>query len=133
MKLPAYPRTKPSGVEWLGDVREYWEVKWLSYLATLKSGENITSEMIAEDGEYPVYGGNGLRGNYHKFTHREQYALIGRQGALCGNINYGSGEFLGLRARSRCLHCAAASPWTRSRAIAEHRSGQPRSSEELSR
>lgn len=59
----------------------------------LKSGENITSEMIAEGGDYPVYGGNGLRGNYHKFTHSGYYALIGRQGALCGNINYASGEF----------------------------------------
>jgi type I restriction enzyme S subunit len=93
MKLPAYPRTKPSGVEWLGDVPEHWEVKRLSYLAMLKSGENITSEMIAEGGDYPVYGGNGLRGNYHKFTHRGHHALIGRQGALCGNINYASGEF----------------------------------------
>lgn len=27
MKLPAYPRTKPSGVKWLGDVPEHWEVK----------------------------------------------------------------------------------------------------------
>jgi len=93
MKLPAYPRYKPSGVEWLGDVPEHWDVKRLSYLATLKSGENITSEMIAEGGDYPVYGGNGLRGNYHKFTHHGHHALIGRQGALCGNINYASGKF----------------------------------------
>lgn len=27
MKLPAYPRYKPSGVEWLGDVPEHWDVK----------------------------------------------------------------------------------------------------------
>jgi type I restriction enzyme S subunit len=27
VKLPAYPRYKPSGVEWLGDVPENWEVK----------------------------------------------------------------------------------------------------------
>ncbi|MGB7769998.1 MAG: restriction endonuclease subunit S [Verrucomicrobiia bacterium] len=27
MKLPAYPKYKPSGVEWLGDVPEKWEVK----------------------------------------------------------------------------------------------------------
>ena len=27
MKLPAYPRTKPSGVAWLGDVPEHWAVK----------------------------------------------------------------------------------------------------------
>lgn len=93
MKPPAYPKYKPSGIEWLGDVPEHWEVKRLSYLATLNSGENITSEMIAEGGDYPVFGGNGLRGNYHKFTHRGHHALIGRQGALCGNINYASGEF----------------------------------------
>jgi type I restriction enzyme, S subunit len=93
VKLPAYPKYKASGVEWLDEVPEHWEVKRLSYLAMLKSGENITSEMIAEGGDYPVYGGNGLRGNYHKFTHHGHYALIGRQGALCGNINYASGQF----------------------------------------
>lgn len=37
MKLPAYPRTKPSGVEWLGDVPEHWEVKRLDFLARVKA------------------------------------------------------------------------------------------------
>lgn len=32
MKLPAYPRYKSSGVEWLGDVPEHWEVKRLAIL-----------------------------------------------------------------------------------------------------
>ncbi|MEO6724011.1 MAG: restriction endonuclease subunit S, partial [Blastocatellia bacterium] len=27
MKLPAYPKYKASGVEWLGDVPEHWEVR----------------------------------------------------------------------------------------------------------
>ncbi len=35
MKLPAYPKYKPSGVEWLGDVPEHWEVKRLKYLASI--------------------------------------------------------------------------------------------------
>ena len=35
MKLPAYPRTKPSGVEWLGDVPEHWEAKRLKYSASI--------------------------------------------------------------------------------------------------
>jgi restriction endonuclease S subunit len=91
--LPANPPLKSSALDWLGDIPAHWEVKRLSYLAMLKSGENITSEMIAEGGDYPVYGGNGLRGYYHKFTHRGHFVLIGRQGALCGNINYGNGEF----------------------------------------
>ncbi|MGH9428520.1 MAG: restriction endonuclease subunit S, partial [Terriglobia bacterium] len=33
MKYPAYPKYKPSGVEWLGDVPEHWNVKRLKYSA----------------------------------------------------------------------------------------------------
>jgi type I restriction enzyme, S subunit len=86
-------KLKPSGIEWLGDVPEHWEVKKLKYVASLKSGEGITSDLIKEIGEYPVYGGNGLRGFFSKYTHEGTYILIGRQGALCGNINYGTGKF----------------------------------------
>ena len=35
MKLPAYPGYKPSGVEWLGEVPEHWEVKRLKYSASI--------------------------------------------------------------------------------------------------
>ena len=59
----------------------------------MKSGDAITSEQIAPEGEYPVFGGGGLRGYTSSFTHEGEYALIGRQGALCGNVNYGSGKF----------------------------------------
>ena len=44
-------------------------------------------------GDFPVYGGNGLRGYTTSFTHEGHYVLIGRQGALCGNINYAKGKF----------------------------------------
>ena len=84
---------RSSGVDWLGDVPEHWQVKKFGYIAQLKSGENITSEAIEETGDYPVYGGNGFRGYATSFTHDGEYVLIGRQGALCGNINYASGQF----------------------------------------
>lgn len=84
---------KPSDIEWLGDVPEHWEVKKLKYVANLRSGDTITSELIAEEGAYPVYGGNGLRGYTTDYTHEGNYVLIGRQGALCGNINYAFGKF----------------------------------------
>ena len=45
-----------------------------------------------EDGEYPVFGGNGLRGFTNHYNHDGEYALIGRQGALCGNVNYAVGK-----------------------------------------
>jgi type I restriction enzyme, S subunit len=86
-------KMKDSGVEWLGEVPEHWVVKKLSYVGNLKSGDQITSDDIDEVGEYPVYGGNGFRGYTQNFTHDGYYALIGRQGALCGNINYAKGKF----------------------------------------
>lgn len=86
-------KLKESGVEWLGEIPEHWEVKQLRNVVQMKSGEGITSENIKENGEYPVYGGNGLRGYFDNYTHIGDYVLIGRQGALCGNINYATGYF----------------------------------------
>lgn len=54
---------------------------------TFSSGETITSKNIFDSGNFPVYGGNGLRGYTDSYTHEGFYVLIGRQGALCGNIN----------------------------------------------
>ena len=88
-----YPAYKPSGVEWLGDVPEGWEVKRVRHLALLESGESITASEINAEGDYSVYGGNGLRGYTDRYTHDGHYVLIGRQGALCGNINYAQGRF----------------------------------------
>jgi len=84
---------KPSGVEWLGDVPEHWKVVKLKYIARLKSGDSITAESISEFGAYPVYGGNGFRGYTNSYTHDGSFPLIGRQGALCGNVNYAEGKF----------------------------------------
>jgi type I restriction enzyme, S subunit len=65
-----------------------WEEKRLgTTTSTFKSGVNITSDRIRTAEKYPVYGGNGLRGYTDSFTHDGFYLLIGRQGALCGNIN----------------------------------------------
>ncbi|MDD2300105.1 MAG: restriction endonuclease subunit S [Fermentimonas sp.] len=84
---------KDSGIEWLGEIPEHWEVKRLKYVANLRSGQNIVSEQITTEGEFPVYGGNGLRGYYSEYTHDGEFVLIGRQGALCGNINYAKDKF----------------------------------------
>jgi len=70
-----------------------WEVKRLENLfLEFKSGEGITSKHIFEDGQFPVFGGNGLRGYSNTYTHEGDYFLIGRQGALCGNINRTKGK-----------------------------------------
>ena len=43
--------------------------------------------------KYPCYGGNGFRGYTDTMTNEGTYTLIGRQGALCGNINVATGQF----------------------------------------
>ena len=84
---------KESGVEWLGDVPEHWDIVKLSYRIKLLSGDGITSQDIEPTGQYPVYGGNGLRGYTDRYNCEGHYVLIGRQGALCGNINLAQGKF----------------------------------------
>ncbi|EOD9050552.1 TPA: restriction endonuclease subunit S [Raoultella ornithinolytica] len=84
---------KDSGVEWLGEVPEHWQVAKLSYVLKLKSGDGITSEDIEPEGSYPVFGGNGVRGYTTKYNCYGDFVLIGRQGALCGNINIAKGRF----------------------------------------
>ena len=88
-----YPSYKDSGVEWLGDVPKHWEIWRLKTLCSMKSGEGITAESIEPMGEYPVYGGNGIRGYTSNYTHDGEFVLIGRQGALCGNIHVARGQF----------------------------------------
>ena len=51
-----------------------------------KSGKNIKADLISSNGNFPVYGGNGLRGYTSSYNHDGLYVLIGRQGALCGNV-----------------------------------------------
>ena len=84
---------KPSGVEWIGEIPEHWGVKRLKYLCEMNSGTNLTSEEISEAGDYPVYGGNGIRGYYSEFNNDSSCVLVGRQGALCGNVQLGVAPF----------------------------------------
>lgn len=84
---------KDTNIPWLAQIPEHWDSVKLKYIAHFKSGETITSDDIDETGDYPVFGGNGLRGYTNSYTHEGEFVLIGRQGALCGNVNYAKGKF----------------------------------------
>ena len=72
---------------------EDWEQRKLGDAAQeFKSGNSLKADEIDITGDYPVYGGNGLRGYTSTYNHDGEYALIGRQGALCGNMNYSVGK-----------------------------------------
>lgn len=83
----------PSDIDWIDVIPKEWNVCRIKDLVNLQSGTNLTTVEITDSGHFPVYGGNGIRGYYHQYSNDGDFILIGRQGALCGNINYASGKF----------------------------------------
>lgn len=86
-------KMKDSGIKWIGEMPEDWKILSLKYLCNMQAGKNLNSEQISIDGEFPVYGGNGLRGYYHTFNCEGLKILVGRQGALCGNVHKVDGKY----------------------------------------
>ena len=84
---PHYPFELPKG----------WEWTTIGELFMLQAGKNITAKYISpeqsESHKYPCYGGNGIRGFVTNSNRRGEFPIIGRQGALCGNVNLAIGEF----------------------------------------
>ena len=84
---PHYPYELPKGWVWttLGD------------LFSLQAGKNIAAKEIypefSEIYKYPCFGGNGIRGFVSNFNRNGDFPIIGRQGALCGNVNLAIGDF----------------------------------------
>ena len=69
----------------------------LADFCLLKAGKGVKSEDIHEhplkNADIPCYGGNGLRGYVSDYSHEGSFNLIGRQGALCGNVVLAKGRF----------------------------------------
>ena len=83
---------KDSGIEWLGEIPEHWEVKKLKYCIQIQSGKGITNENLNPDGEFAVWGGNGIMGYTGNFSSDGDDLIIGRVGALCGNVHLVHGK-----------------------------------------
>jgi len=73
------------------------EWKALGEMLHLRAGQHISAKNIepepTEDCIYPCFGGNGIRGFVNKNSHDGSHLLIGRQGALCGNVQRAKGKF----------------------------------------
>jgi type I restriction enzyme M protein len=72
------------------------KLKRLDEVCELKAGDFVKADDISKDFSdnlFPCYGGNGLRGYTKTYTNEGQFSLVGRQGALCGNVHLVSGKF----------------------------------------
>ena len=86
---------KSQFIEMFGDFYTSAESTLADYV-NLKAGKSKKAELIRDsqkDAQYPCYGGNGIRGYVDDFTHNGTYCIIGRQGALCGNVQIAHGQF----------------------------------------
>jgi type I restriction enzyme S subunit len=76
--------------------KEGWAPSALASACDMQAGKFVSASCISEgnkEGLFPCYGGNGLRGYTATYTHDGTYPLIGRQGALCGNVRLATGQF----------------------------------------
>ncbi len=79
------------------EVPQSWCWTTLGEIFTLQAGKNIAAKEISDRQDetcpFPCYGGNGIRGYVSSHNRNGHFPIIGRQGALCGNINVADGLF----------------------------------------
>lgn len=71
---------------------QYKEYELKKVCSRLSSGKGIPAAQVHTKGKFPVYGGNGVRGYTDRSNFSGDCAIIGRQGAFCGNARFFSGE-----------------------------------------
>lgn len=64
-----------------------WPIVELGDVCDLYQPKTITSSDLKADGEFVVYGANGIIGRYDQFNHEHPEVLITCRGATCGTIN----------------------------------------------
>ena len=64
-----------------------WPIVELGDVCDLYQPKTITSSDLKSDGEFVVYGANGIIGRYDQFNHEHPEVLITCRGATCGTIN----------------------------------------------
>ncbi len=83
---------KSQFLEWFGNPKYSESSTSLNECCLMKAGKAIKATELITEG-FPCYGGNGLRGFISRYSHEGEYPIIGRQGALCGNVIMAKGQF----------------------------------------
>ena len=78
------------------EVPNNWAWARLRNICMMAAGKAKPANQIKAtpfEGGYPCFGGNGIRGYVDEYNQEGTFSIVGRQGALCGNINIASGKF----------------------------------------
>ena len=84
-------RLKPSGIEWLGDVPEYWEVVPLKRVARLHRGYDLP-DYKRHPGEFPIVSSGGVIGLHSNKMVDGPGVVTGRYGST-GVVYYIESDF----------------------------------------
>jgi type I restriction enzyme M protein len=68
-------------------IESKWQIVKLGEVCEMYQPKTITSQEIRDQGEFKVFGANGVIGFYDKFNHEESEVLVTCRGATCGFIN----------------------------------------------
>lgn len=82
---------KPSGIEWIGDIPEDWEVCRLKRCLTIQNGLDYKS-VRDDNGEFPVIGSGGQFDFASKYLYNGESVLFGRKGTVDKPL-YVNGKF----------------------------------------
>lgn len=79
------------------EIPKGWEWCRIKEIFSMQAGKFVSANDISDvqtsEYKYPCYGGNGLRGYVKKYNNEGHFTLVGRQGALCGNVQIAKGQF----------------------------------------
>ncbi len=84
MTFSSYPNYKDSGIEWLGEVPEHWQIKALRYLSVCLDGKRIPlngEQRADKQGDIPYWGANAVMDYVDEAIFDEELLLGGEDGA----------------------------------------------------
>lgn len=80
MSFPKYPAYKDSGIQWLGEVPEHWDIAPLKRFLDIQNGAD--HKHIEQTQGYPVIGSGGPFAFASKYMHDGESVLLGRKGTI---------------------------------------------------
>ena len=95
-KIKRSKKSATSDTSHYENVPQGWCISTIGEVFNLQAGKNISANDIHECSQnfpYACYGGNGIRGYVSDYNRDGKFPIIGRQGALCGNVNFAEGKF----------------------------------------
>ena len=84
-------RMKESGIDWIGQIPEEWEVTKLKYVLLISNGKDY-KDIEVEEGGYPVIGSGGVFARSRDYMYDGDVVLLGRKGTIDKPLFY-SGKF----------------------------------------